>query len=119
MSQLLNPRIIYEFPKYIDINLKIPDPIELSLGIQNVLIEEFFISCDLENYDEIFNLKVSSEKKFTSCVCLLTGDLYFYCLDVKKYCGGFDLIPKVKYFEHALVFKWKNVQEIDYAKFYF
>lgn len=119
MHQLLSPRMLYEFPEYLD-NLNTIPPIEnLITSISKVFSEEFSILCELDYYEEIFSKEVSSHGKFISCLCLETGTLYHYCLDVKRHQNGFDLIPKSKYFNHVLVFRWKSVMEIDNAKFYF
>ena len=84
-----------------------------------MLCEEFGIVGEVENIEKIFDNKVSSNGKFTSVICLDTGDLHLYALDVENKEVGFELIPKVMYFSDAIVYRWKNIKEIDDVGFDF
>ena len=68
---------------------------------------------------KISDNKISSNGKFTSVICLDTGDLHLYALDVENKEVGFELIPKVMYFSDAIVYRWKNIKEIDDVRFDF
>ena len=116
--QLLNIRNSYKFPEYIDIK-NIPDTRSIEYGIKRVLCEEFGIVGEVENIEKIFDNKVSSNGKFTSVICLDTGDLHLYALDVENKEVGFELIPKVMYFSDAIVYRWKNIKEIADVGFAF
>ena len=117
-NQLLNIRNSYKFPEYIDV-ANIPDTLLLEKGIKSVMLEEFGVVGEVELVREVSDDKVSSGGKFTSVVCLDTGDLHLYALDVENKEVGFELIPKVMYFSDAIVYRWKNIQEIDNVKFDF
>jgi len=117
-NQLLNIRNSYKFPEYIDA-IYPPDTRSMEYGIRHVLHEEFGIEGEIDCIEKISDQKVSSNGIFTSVVCLDTGDLHLYALDVKNKEVGFDLIPKVMYFSDAIVYRWKNIKEIDNVKFDF
>ena len=117
-SQLLNVRNSYKFPEYIDVK-NIPDTRSMEYGIRQVLHEEFGIEGEIDCIEKISDQKVSSNGIFTSVVCLDTGDLHLYALDVENKEVGFELIPKVMYFSDAIVYRWKNIKEIDNVGFDF
>tara|TARA_B100001996_G_scaffold375514_1_gene355545 strand:+ start:69 stop:431 length:363 start_codon:yes stop_codon:yes gene_type:complete len=117
-NQLLNIRNSYKFPEYIDIK-NIPDTRSIEYGIKKILFEEFGVTGDVDSVEKIFDNKISSDGQFTSVVCLDTGDLHLYALDVEKKEVGFELIPKVMYFSDAIVHRWNNIMEIDNVKFDF
>ena len=102
--QLLNIRNSFKFPEFIDL-INIPDTRSIEYGIKRVLCEEFGIVGEVENIEKIFDNKVSSNGKFTSVICLDTGDLHLYALDVENKEVGFELIPKVMYFSDAIVYR--------------
>ncbi len=117
-NQLLNIRNSYKFPEYIDVT-NIPNTLLLEKGIRSVMLEEFGVVGEIEFVKEISDDKVSSGGKFTSVVCLDTGDLHLYALDVENKEVGFDLIPKVMYFSDAIVFRWASIREVSDVKFDF
>lgn len=117
-NQLLNVRNSYKFPEYIDAK-NIPDTRNIEYGIREVLHKEFGIEVEIDCVEKISDDKISSNGTFTSVVCLDTGDLHLYALDVENKEVGFELIPKVMYFSDAIVYRWKSIQEIDNVKFDF
>ena len=117
-NQLLNIKTSYKFPEYIDV-ANIPDTLLLEKGIKSVMLEEFGVVGEVELVREVSDDKVSSGGKFTSVVCLDTGDLHFFALDVREKDVGFDLIPKVMYFSDAIVFRWESIREVSDVKFDF
>ena len=117
-NQLLNVRNSYKFPEYINVK-NIPYTRSIEYGIRKVLHEEFGIELEIDSVEKISDDKISSNGTFTSVVCLDTGDLHLYALDVENKEVGFELIPKVMYFSDAIVYRWKSIQEIDNVKFDF
>jgi len=117
-SQLINVRNSYKFPQYIDIK-SIPNKNALEEGIRSVMLEEFSLTGEIDSIEEVSNSLVSSDGKFTSAVCLDTGDLHLFAIDVETKEHGFILIPKEMYFSNAIVYKWKTIEEIDDVKFEF
>lgn len=117
-NQLLNIRNSYKFPEYIDV-ANVPDTLLLEKGIRSVMLEEFGVVGEIEFVKKISDDKVSSDGKFTSVVCLDTGNLHLYALDVENKEVGFDLIPKQMYFSDAIVFRWATIKEISDVKFEF
>ena len=148
MSQILNPRQLYKFPAYIDVPYdpfkylpssvqRVPPtldvieggeddniPVKLSDAIQDVLRQEFNVSCELDSYQEVHDCDVSNADEFISVIDLDDGRLYYYHLEVHRHDEfnpniGFDLLPRVLNFRHALTFKWKNTRDIKNAKYKF
>ncbi len=146
--RILNPRQLYEFPGFIEIPYdpfkylpsslqRVPPtldvieggkddniPVKLSNAIQDVLCKEFNVSCELDSYLEVFDCDVSNPDEFISVIDLDDGRLYYYHLEVQRHDKhnpniGFDLIPRVINFRHALTFKWKNTRDIKNAKYKF
>lgn len=117
-NQLINLRNSYKFPEYIDIE-KIPNRSDLEVGIRSVMLEEFSLTGEISRVDEVSNSQVSSNGQFTSVICLETGDLHLFAIDVETKEHGFILIPKEMYFSNAVVYRWKNIEEVDDVKFEF
>lgn len=120
-NQILSPRIEYSFPEYIDIPI-IADPNKIADSIKEVLKKEFNVSCELVSSEIVDTSEVVSHGEFVSCIDLLTGDLYHFCLDVEKLSDNkidFRLVPRKKYFIKAMVFRWTKTREIRNAKFDF
>ena len=119
--QLLNPRETYTFENFLDPAKEDIDLYDMTSYIQNMLMEEFNITCDLEHASEIFDCEIEAHNDFVSCVCQETGNLYHYCLDVVNRDGKFkfDLKPKKMRCFRAYVFRWSNTMEIDYVKYIF
>ena len=55
MHQLLSPRMLYEFPEYLDDLNTIPLIEDLIKSISKVFSEEFSILCELDYHEEIFS----------------------------------------------------------------
>jgi hypothetical protein len=116
--QLINLRNSYKFPEYIDTK-KVPSRSELEIGIRSVMLEEFSLIGEIGSIDKASNSQVSSNGQFTSVICLETGDLHFFAIDVETKEHGFILISKEMYFSNAFVYRWKNIEEVDDVKFEF
>lgn len=119
-QSLINPRIIYKFPSYIDPESTIEED-KIVDGIKSVLEKEFGLRCELVSVRKIFNETISSDGNFTSAICLDSGDLHHFAMDIRERDSGkgFDIIPREVYFLSALIFTWKDTEEIDYVKFDF
>ena len=119
--QLLNPRQSYTFENFLDPAKEDIDLYDMTSYIQNMLMEEFNITCDLEHASEVFDCEIEAHNDFVSCVCQETGNLYHFCLDVVNRDGKFkfDLKPKKMRFFRAYVFRWCNTMEIDNVKYIF
>lgn len=115
---LWSPRMTYTFPEYIDIN-SIPKPDKIAEGICHILREEFGMFASDYQWEQVTESKVSSNRSLTSVVCLDTGDVQLFALDVKEKEFGFDLIPKEVKVSNALVFRWNTFGETDNVKFEF
>lgn len=115
---LWSPRITYTFPEYIDIN-SVPKPDKIAEGICYILREEFGMFAEDYQWEEVINTKVSSHGSLTSIVCLNTGEVKLFALDVEEKEVGFNLIPKEVEVSNALVFRWNTFGELDDVKFEF
>ena len=119
--QLINPRELYTFEEFFDTDIEKVSLTDMAASIQNVLREEFGITCNLDHASEIFDCEIEAHDDFVSCVCQETGNLYHYCLEVVNREGKFkfDLRPKKMRFFRAYVFRWSNTMELDNVKFIF
>ena len=123
--QLLNAREMYNFSNFVDLPMKIDkewvvsNTLPLTESLWDIFKQEFNILADLAAIVEVEDKQVSSNGKFTSVLCLRTGNMYNFCYEIQEDDGENYMIPKEMYFSHALVFTWENVREIDNVQYIF
>ena len=123
--QLLNAREMYNFSNFVDLPMKIDkewivsNTLPLTESLWDIFKQEFNILADLGSIEEIEDKQVSSNGKFTSALCLRTGNMYNFCYEINEDDGEKYMTPKEMYFSHALVFTWENVREIDNVQYIF
>ena len=62
--QLLNPRETYTFENFLDPAKEDIDLYDMTSYIQNMLMEEFNITCDLEHASEIFDCEIEAHNDY-------------------------------------------------------
>ena len=87
--QLLNAREMYNFSNFVDLRKKIDkewvvsNTLPLTESLWDIFKQEFNILADLGAIEEVEDKQVSSNGKFTSVLCLRTGNMYNFCYEIQ------------------------------------
>ena len=87
--QLLNAREMYNFSNFVDLRKKIDkewvvsNTLPLTESLWDIFKQEFNILEDLGAIEEVEDKQVSSNGKFTSVLCLRTGNMYNFCYEIQ------------------------------------
>ena len=120
MTRILDPRESYIFPEYLGIPYTgILHWEKLCDGIKDILKNEFHADIEYAEVREIEDEEVSSDGEFIAVVSLITGTLYIYCWEVHGCSHEFQLKPATKHIQKGVMFRLKNVRDIQGAKHYF
>ena len=118
MTRILNPRESYIFPEYLSVPYTGTYD-KLCEGIKDILKNEFHASIEYAEVREIEDEDVSSDGEFIAVVSLITGTLYIYCWEVQGCSHEFQLKPATKHIQKGIMYRLKNVRDIQGAKHYF